>query len=109
MGTKKEVFYAKPANSVQSGQGGDNNLTNLDEENEDIEAQLVMMGRNVDHKNDGVSKRLADYESRQKIFEDEIIKRIKEIQRYTKSIHLQVKKGQQAQTNLQEVVDRFEN
>ena len=48
---------------------------------------------NLDHKNDGVSKRLADYESRQKIFEDEIIKRIKEIQRYTKSIHLQVKKG----------------
>ena len=54
-----------------------------------------MMGRdrNLDHKNDGGSKRLADYESRQKIFEDEIIKRIKEIQRYTKSIHLQVKKG----------------
>lgn len=81
IGTKKETFYAKATNSVQSGQGGDNNLTNLDEENEDIEAQLVMMGRdrNLNHKNDGVSKRLADYESRQKIFEDEIIKRIKEI------------------------------
>ena len=87
---------------MQSGQGGDNTLTNLDEENEDIEAQLVMMGRhgNFDHKNDGVTKRLADYESRQKIFEDEIIKRIKEIQRYTKSIHLQVKKGQQHQSHL---------
>jgi len=98
IGIKQDTFYVKASNSVQSGQGGDNNLTNLDEENEDIEAQLVMIGR--DHKPadtrdiHGVSKRLTDYESRQKIFEDEIIKRIKEIQRYTKSIHLQVKKGQ---------------
>ena len=32
-------------------------------------------------------KRLTELENRQKIFEDEIIKRIKEIQKYTKSIH----------------------
>lgn len=31
-------------------------------------------------------------ERRQKIFEEEIIKRVKEIQRYVKSLHLQVKK-----------------
>lgn len=31
-------------------------------------------------------------EERQKIFEDEIIKRIKEIQKYTKSLHLQIKR-----------------
>jgi len=38
------------------------------------------------------TKRLIEIENRQKIFEDVIIKRIKEIQRYSKSIHLQVKK-----------------
>jgi len=51
---------------------------------------------------------LAEFESRQKIFEDEIIKRIKEIQRYTKSIHLQVKKQQTAQQEVEEHQDRFE-
>lgn len=55
-----------------------------------------------------VSKRLSEFESRQKIFEDEIIKRIKEIQRYTKSIHLQVKKQQTAQQEVEEHQDRFE-
>jgi hypothetical protein len=43
-----------------------------------------------------VTKRVNEIENRQRIFEDEIIKRIKDIQRYTKSIHLQVKKQQQA-------------
>lgn len=43
-----------------------------------------------------VTKRVHEIENRQRIFEDEIIKRIKDIQRYTKSIHLQVKKQQQA-------------
>ena len=32
-------------------------------------------------------------ERRQRIFEEEIIKRVKEIQRYAKTIHLQVKKS----------------
>lgn len=33
-------------------------------------------------------------EERQKIFEEEIIKRIKEIQKYAKSLHLSIKKLQ---------------
>ena len=36
----------------------------------------------------------SDVEHRQKIFEEEIIKRVKEIQRYVKSLHLQLKKTQ---------------
>jgi hypothetical protein len=94
-------FYGKQGASVQSGQGADNNLTNLEEEDdEDLEAQLLMLGKtgqsNLQPAAGGsraTNKKLADLENRQKIFEDEIIKRIKEIQRYTKSIHLQVKKG----------------
>lgn len=39
-------FYGKQGASVQSGQGGDNNLTNLEEEDdEDLEAQLQMLGK----------------------------------------------------------------
>ena len=102
---------------MQSGQGGDNNLANLDEEDEaDFEAQLMLLNRGKPQQNTSnqrqegpnVSKRLAEFESRQKIFEDEIIKRIKEIQRYTKSIHLQVKKQQTAQQEVEEHQDRFE-
>lgn len=47
----------------------------------------------------------ANIEHRQKIFEEEIIKRIKEIQRYVKSIHLQVKKTQAGQEKLKEEVE----
>jgi len=109
--TLHDQFYQKTtlAPSVQSGQGGDNMLTNLDEEDEaDIEAHLMMMGgqRNAASKSD-VTKRVTEIENRQKIFEDEIIKRIKEIQRYTKSIHLQVKKQQQAHSDLEESNERL--
>lgn len=44
-------------------------------------------------------------ERRQKIFEEEIIKRIKEIQRYVKSLHLQIKKTQAGHEKLKEEVD----
>ena len=44
-------------------------------------------------------------EHRQKIFEEEIIKRIKEIQRYVKSLHLQIKKTQAGQEKFKEEVD----
>ena len=47
----------------------------------------------------------ANIEHRQKIFEEEIIKRIKEIQRYVKSLHLQVKKTQAGQDKLKEEVE----
>jgi hypothetical protein len=43
-----DQFYAKAQGntSVQSGQGGANNLANLDEEDEaDFEAQLMLLGR----------------------------------------------------------------
>lgn len=115
-------FYPKPAHSVQSGQGGDNHLTNLDEEEEDIDAQLMMMGRpaplqTLTHgeraptraSDAALAKKVNEMESRQKIFEDEIIKRIKEIQRYTKSIHLQVKKSSNQSTSQGESIDRLEN
>ena len=42
---------------------------------------------------------------RQKIFEEEIIKRIKEIQRYVKSLHLQIKKTQGSHEKLKEEVE----
>jgi hypothetical protein len=42
---------------------------------------------------------LKDLDYRQKIFEEEIINRIKEIQRYVKSLHLTLKK---TQSSLQE-------
>jgi hypothetical protein len=41
------------------------------------------------------TKKLKDLEYRQKIFEEEIINRVKEIQRYVKSLHLTLKKTQQ--------------
>ena len=44
-------------------------------------------------------------EHRQRIFEEEIIKRIKEIQRYVKSLHLQIKKTQSGQEKLKDEVD----
>ena len=44
-------------------------------------------------------------ERRQRIFEEEIIKRIKEIQRYCKSLHLQIKKTQAGQEKFKEEVD----
>ena len=54
----------------------------------------MMGGAALKHHNTSVGakpanqlKRLGELENRQKIFEDEIIKRIKEIQKYTKSIH----------------------
>ena len=37
-------------------------------------------------------------EDRQKIFEEEIIKRVKEIQNYAKTLHMHLKKLQQSQT-----------
>lgn len=46
-----------------------------------------------------------DVGHRQKIFEEEIIKRIKEIQRYVKSLHLQIKKTQASHEKLKEEVD----
>lgn len=46
-----------------------------------------------------------DVGHRQKIFEEEIIKRIKEIQRYVKSLHLQIKKTQGSHEKLKEEVD----
>lgn len=56
-------------------------MTNLDEDEEaDIEAQLYMMG-NLKHQtiqHPDIAKRVKEIENRQKIFEDEIIKRIKE-------------------------------
>jgi hypothetical protein len=93
-------FYTRPLGvaSVQSGQGGDNTILTHNDEDEDadLEAQLLMMGggahKNQTLENPAATKRLIEIENRQKIFEDEIIKRIKEIQRYSKSIHLQVKK-----------------
>ena len=39
---------------------------------------------------------LQEAEQRQRIFEEEIIKRVKEIQRYVKTLHLQLKKTQGA-------------
>ncbi len=54
-----------------------------------------------------VAKRVKEIEYKQKIFVDEIIKRIKEMQKYNKSIHLQVKKQQQAQTDLEEQFDQL--
>ena len=39
------------------------------------------------------TKEFGDLRNRQKIFEEEIIKRVKEIQKYVKSLHLQVKKN----------------
>ena len=42
---------------------------------------------------------------RQKIFEEEIIKRIKEIQRYVKNLHLQLKKTQNENTKLRDEID----
>ena len=47
----------------------------------------------------------SDVEHRQKIFEEEIIKRVKEIQRYAKSLHLQLKKTQGKQQKMREEVD----
>ena len=47
----------------------------------------------------------SNVERRQKIFEEEIIKRIKEIQRYVKSLHLQIKKTQASQEKLKEEVE----
>lgn len=44
-------------------------------------------------------------EHRQKIFEEEIIKRIKEIQRYVKSLHLQIKKTQASHEKLKDEVE----
>jgi len=80
-------------------------MTHLDEtDQEDLEAQLILMGGGLKAQNKNFPlnqqvsqqqievKRVQEVENRQKIFEDEIIKRIKEIQRYTKSLHLQVKK-----------------
>jgi hypothetical protein len=58
-------------------------MNNLDEEDDaDIEAQLMLMAghRHVTStQKSEVTKRVTEVENRQKIFEDEIIKRIKEI------------------------------
>lgn len=51
---------------------------------------------------------MSEVENRQKIFEDEIIKRIKEIQRYTKSLHLQIKKQSQSFVDLEDQQVKFE-
>jgi hypothetical protein len=45
---------------------------------------------------------VGEIETFQKIFQDEIIKRVKEIQKYTKSLHLQLKKQQNTCSELQE-------
>ena len=47
----------------------------------------------------------SNIEHRQKIFEEEIIKRIKEIQRYVKSLHLQIKKTQSGQEKIKEEIE----
>ena len=43
------------------------------------------------------TKEFGDLRNRQKIFEEEIIKRVKEIQKYVKSLHLQLKKNSASQ------------
>ena len=53
----------------------------------------------------GRMKSPSEVEHRQKIFEEEIIKRVKEIQRYVKSLHLQLKKTQSKQTKMREEAD----
>ena len=50
-------------------------------------------------------KTLADVQHRQKIFEEEIIKRIKEIQRYVKNLHLQLKKTQNENSKMRDEID----
>lgn len=83
-----------------------------EDEDADLEAQLMLMGGNAGKnqtlEKPAATKRIAEVENRQKIFEDEIIKRIKEIQRYTKSIHLQVKKQGQQQTQLEDDFAKLE-
>ena len=43
-----------------------------------------------------LDKKVGEMEERQKIFEEEIIKRVKEIQNYTKTLHMHLKKLQQS-------------
>jgi hypothetical protein len=44
-----------------------------------------------------LEKKVGEMEERQKIFEEEIIKRVKEIQNYAKTLHMHLKKLQQNQ------------
>lgn len=44
-----------------------------------------------------IEKKVHEMEERQKIFEEEIIKRVKEIQTYAKTLHMHLKKLQQSQ------------
>lgn len=53
-------------------------------------------------KHENIDESLFDLEERQRIFEDEIIKRIKEIQKYTKNLHVQIKKAQNINLKKQE-------
>jgi hypothetical protein len=41
-----------------------------------------------------LDKKVTEMEERQKIFEEEIIKRVKEIQNYAKTLHMHLKKVQ---------------
>lgn len=43
-----------------------------------------------------IDKKVTEMEERQKIFEEEIIKRVKEIQNYAKTLHMHLKKLQQS-------------
>ena len=113
-----EQFYSNPlaAPSVQSGgQGAENNLTNLDEgDEEDLEAQLFLMGNqnqrmSTQKAQSGLlPKRVDELERRMKIFEDEIIKRIQENQKYAKQMHAQVKKQAQTLSAQQTALDKLE-
>ncbi len=46
-------------------------------------------------KNKPLDRKVHEMEERQKIFEEEIIKRVKEIQSYAKTLHMHLKKIQQ--------------
>lgn len=72
-----------------------------------------MISKNKENrkKHANIDETLFDLEDRQKIFEDEIIKRIKEIQKYTKNLHFKIKKAQTQSIKKQEeqieILDRI--
>ena len=74
-------------------------INNLTEKSQNI-LQKKLNGVNTTNQ-----KTIADMQHRQKIFEEEIIKRIKEIQRYAKNLHLQLKKIQNTSGKMRDEID----
>lgn len=95
-----KMNHLRPSNSTGGGtqQLGIFTDTQNKRQTTDLKTRILLQ-------NNHNSNTTHDVGHRQKIFEEEIIKRIKEIQRYVKSLHLQIKKTQSSHEKLKDEVE----